>query len=116
MQNAHLAVDAVVASPIAAGFACLTAEEREMGVALVEFGAEVTTVSVFVAGMLLGMATIPMGSGDITDAIASAFGIRRFQAERLKCVNGSAIATPADHRELIPLSAPGEDALSLIHI
>jgi len=110
VQNAHLAVDAVVASPIAAGFACLTAEEREMGVALVEFGAEVTTVSVFVAGMLLGMATIPMGSGDITDAIASAFGIRRFQAERLKCVNGSAIATPADHRELIPLSAPGEDA------
>ena len=108
VQNAHLAVDGVVASPIAAGQACLSAEEREIGVALVEFGAEVTTVSVFVAGMLLGMATISMGSGDITDAIASSFGIRRFQAERLKCVNGSAIATPADHRELIPLEAPGD--------
>ncbi len=108
VQNAHLAVDGVIASPIAAGHACLTAEEREIGVALVEFGAEVTTVSVFVAGMLLGMATVPMGSGDITDAIASSFGIRRFQAERLKCVNGSAIATPADHRELIPLEAPGD--------
>ena len=108
VQNAHLAVDGVVASPIAAGYACLTAEEREIGVALVEFGAEVTTVSVFVAGMLLGMATIAMGSGDITDAIASSFGIRRFQAERLKCVNGSAIATPADHREIIPLEAPAD--------
>ena len=110
VQNAHLSVDAVVASPIAAGAACLTTEERELGVALVEFGAEVTTVSVFVAGMLLGLATIPVGSGDITDAIASAFAIRRFQAERLKCVNGSAIATPADHREKIPLDGPGEDA------
>ena len=108
VQNAHLAVDGVVASPIAAGHACLTVEEREIGVALVEFGAEVTTVSVFVAGMLLGMATVPMGSGDITDAIASSFGIRRFQAERLKCVSGSAIATPADHREMVPLSAPGD--------
>lgn len=110
VQNAHLQVEAVVASPIAAGFACLSAEERDLGVALVEFGAEVTTVSVYAAGMLLGLVTIPMGSGDVTDAIASAFGIRRFQAERLKCVHGSAIASPADHREMIPVNAPGDEA------
>jgi cell division protein FtsA len=36
-------------------------------------------------------------------------GIRRFQAERLKCVNGSAIASPADHREMIPVHGPGEE-------
>ncbi|MFC0588393.1 cell division protein FtsA [Novosphingobium aquiterrae] len=109
VQNAHLDVEAVIGSPIAAGYACLTAEERELGVALVEFGAEVTNVSVYAAGMLLGLVTIPMGSGDITDAVASAFGIRRFQAERLKCVHGSAIASPADHREMIPVNAPGEE-------
>lgn len=110
VQNAHLQVEAVVGSPIAAGHACLTAEERELGVALVEFGGEVTNVSVYAAGMLLGLVTIPLGSGDITDAIASAFGIRRFQAERLKCVHGSAIASPADHREMVPVNAPGEEA------
>ena len=49
-----------------------------------------------------------MGSAAITDAIASSFGIRRSQAERLKCVAGSAIASPADHRELIPVNGPGE--------
>ncbi|MEQ1495278.1 MAG: cell division protein FtsA [Novosphingobium sp.] len=110
VQNAHLQVEAVVGSPIAAGHACLSSEERELGVALVEFGGEVTNVSVYAAGMLLGLVTIPLGSGDITDAIASAFGIRRFQAERLKCVHGSAIASPTDHREMIPVNAPGEDA------
>jgi cell division protein FtsA len=110
VQNAHLDVEAVVGSPVAAGYACLSAEERELGVALVEFGAEVTNVSVYGAGMLLGLASIPIGSGDVTDAIASAFGIRRFQAERLKCVHGSAIASPADHREMIPVNAPGEEA------
>jgi cell division protein FtsA len=109
VQNAHLQCESVVASPIAAGHACLTPEERELGVALVEFGGEVTNVSVYAAGMLLGLVTIPLGSGDITDAIASGFGIRRFQAERLKCVHGSAIASPADHREMIPVNAPGEE-------
>ena len=114
VQNAHLEVEAVVAAPVAAGYACLTPEERELGVALVEFGAEVTNVSVYAGGMLVGMTTVPMGSGDITDAIASAFGIRRFQAERLKCVNGSAIASPADHREMIPIGAPGEEGGTLV--
>lgn len=108
VQNAHLAVDGLVGSPLATGYACLTPEERELGVALVEFGGEVTTVSVYAAGMLLGLVVIPFGSGDITDAIASAFGIRRYQAERLKCVSGSAIASPADHREMIPVNAPGD--------
>ena len=108
VQNAHLEVEAVVAAPLASGFACLTQEERELGVALVEIGSDVTNVSVFAAGMLLGLRSIPMGSGDITDAIASAFGIRRFQAERLKCVSGSAIASPSDHREMIPVNGPNE--------
>ncbi|HET9628610.1 MAG TPA: cell division protein FtsA [Novosphingobium sp.] len=110
VQQAHLEVEAVVASPVATGHACLSAEERDLGVALVEFGADVTNVSVHAGGMLLGLASIPLGSADITDAIASHFGIRRFQAERLKCVNGSAMASPADNRELIPVNGPGEEA------
>jgi cell division protein FtsA len=109
VQNAHLEVEGVVASPLATGFACLTSEERDLGVALVELGAQVTNVSVYMGGMLLGLTSIPRGSADITDAIASAFGIRRFQAERLKCVYGSAIASPADHREMIPVNGPGEE-------
>jgi len=108
VQNAHLEVEGVVAAPIAAGHACLTAEERDLGVALVEIGADITNVAVFAGGMLLGLHAVPMGSGSITDAIASSFGIRRSQAERLKCVAGSAIASPSDHRELIPVNGPGE--------
>ncbi len=109
VQNAHLDVEAVVASPLAAGHACLSAEERELGVALVEIGGDVTNVAVYIGGMLLGLKALPFGSNDITDAIASAFGIRRFQAERLKCVSGSAIASPADHREMIPVNGRGDE-------
>ncbi len=109
VQNAHLDVESVVASPLASAYACLSAEERDLGVALVEIGAQVTNVSVHAGGMLLGLKSIPIGSNDITDAIASSLGIRRGQAERLKCVSGSAIATPTDHREMVPVNGPGEE-------
>jgi cell division protein FtsA len=108
VQSAHLDVEGVVAAPLAAGYACLSEEERDLGVALVEIGADVTNVALFAAGMLLGLRAVPMGSGDITDAVASAFGIRRFQAERLKCVYGSAIASRSDHREMIPVNGPND--------
>ena len=109
VQTAHLDVEAVVASPLASAYACVTPEERELGVALIEIGAQVTNISVHSAGMLLGLKSIPIGSNDITDALASSFGIRRSQAERLKCVSGSAMASPTDHSEMIPVNAPGEE-------
>lgn len=108
VQNAHLEVEAVVAAPIAAGLACLSPEERDLGTALVEIGGEVTNVSLYAGGMLLGLQPIPIGSTDITDAVASAFAIRRFQAERLKCVSGSAIASRTDYREMIPVLGPSD--------
>jgi cell division protein FtsA len=114
VQNAHLEVEGVVATPLAAGYACLTQEERDLGVALVELGAAVTNVSVYAGGMLVGLTSIPRGSGEITDAVASAFGIRRFQAERLKCVNGSAIASPHDHREMVSVAGPDDAGSSVV--
>src|SRR3546814_7453134 len=39
VRSAHLAVKSIIAAPLATGFACLSDEERELGVALVEMGA-----------------------------------------------------------------------------
>ena len=61
IRSAHLGVKAIVASPVAAALACLTPEERELGVALVELGAEVTNVSLHAGGMLVGLRSIPLG-------------------------------------------------------
>lgn len=111
VRGAYLNVNAIVAAPLATGMACLTEEERDLGVALVELGAGVTNVSVYAGGMLLGIHSIPMGASDITDDIASAFGIRRSQAERVKCFYGSAMQSARDFREMIeivPNVAEGE--------
>jgi cell division protein FtsA len=111
-RAAHLGVEAVVASPVATGLSCLSQEERELGVALVEMGAGVTNVSVFVGGLLVGLATLNQGASDITDDIASAFGLRRAEAERLKCYYGSAISSPRDHQDVLEVAAPDDPARS----
>ncbi|TGX55594.1 cell division protein FtsA [Sphingomonas gei] len=101
VRSAHLEVRSIIAAPVATGLACLTDEERELGVALVEIGAGVTNVSVFAGGVLAGLASIAMGSSDITDDIASAFGTARTWAERTKCFHGSANLSPRDNHEMI---------------
>jgi len=100
-RAAHLDVESVVVAPVATGRACLTTEERDLGVALVELGASITNVSVFIGGMLVGLETIQKGASDITADIASTFGIRLAQAERLKCFHGSALTSPRDHQEIL---------------
>ncbi|MEL6875778.1 MAG: cell division protein FtsA [Pseudomonadota bacterium] len=105
VRGAHLNVRSIVASPIATGTACLSKEERELGVALVELGAEVTNISLFAGDMLVGLHTLPYGAADITDDIASSFGMRRAQAERIKCFYGSATTSPRDNHDVIQIDA-----------
>lgn len=108
VRSAHLNVDTIVASGVATSLAILGPEERELGVAVVEIGAGVTSVTVHGGGMLLGLATIPMGAADITADIATNFSTRRSAAERLKTLHGAATSTPRDNHEMIevpPLDA-----------
>ena len=109
IRSAHLGVKAIIASPIAAGLACLSEEERDLGVALVELGAEVTNVSVHFGGMLVGLRSIPLGARDITNDIAAAFAVQRRDAERLKCFYGSAMTSPRDNHEIIEAQQIGAE-------
>ncbi|MBW7945254.1 MAG: cell division protein FtsA [Sphingomonadaceae bacterium] len=109
VRTADLGVQTIVASPIAAGLACLAPEERDLGVALVEIGAGVTNVAVHVRGMLVGLSVIPMGSEDITADIASTFSTRRIHAERLKTLYGSATTSPRDNHDMIEILPISED-------
>ncbi|MBB4618759.1 cell division protein FtsA [Sphingomonas abaci] len=109
VRSAHLEVKSIIAAPVATGLACLSEEERELGVALVEIGAGITNVSLFAGGMLVGLCSIPVGAQDITDDIASAFGTRRALAERMKCFHGSANASPRDNHDMIPVTPVGAE-------
>jgi cell division septal protein FtsQ len=73
---------------------------------------------VFAGGMLVGVASLPIGGVDITDDIASAFGMRRMEAERMKCFYGSAMTSPRDNHDMIeiaPIAGGEEGTESLAH-
>jgi len=112
VAKSHLEVKSIIAAPLATGLACLSAEERELGTALVEMGAGITNVSLFAGGMLVGLTTIQMGAADITDDIASTFGASRNQAERIKYFHGCANATPRDNHEVIEITPLSDDGAS----
>jgi cell division protein FtsA len=92
-----------VATSMASGMAALTPEQRDLGVAVVDIGAALTNIALFAGGMLVGLATIPVGGDAITDDITSEFGTLRSHAERMKCFHGSAISSPRDHQDQIDL-------------
>lgn len=110
VAEAHLGLSSLVASPLAASMAVLDEEERDIGVALIEIGAGLTSIAVHKFGIAVGVATVPMGSADITDDIASAFATRRSTAERLKTFDGAAVATARDSVEPVTIPPASDDA------
>jgi len=109
VRSAHLGVRTMVASPAASSLAVLAPEERELGVALVEIGAGVTNIAVHMMGQLVGVASIAMGAGDITNDIASAFATRRSHAERLKTLHGAAITAQKDNHDIVEIPPISDD-------
>ena len=63
--------------------------------------------------MLVGLKSLAIGGGDITDDIAAAFGTRRAEAERIKCFYGSAMTSPRDNHDMIELApiAGGQEGI-----
>lgn len=109
VRAAHVDIREVVATMMAAGLSSLTEEQRDLGTALVDIGASLTNIGLFAGGMLFGVATLSAGGNDITDDIASEFGTKRSQAERLKCFYGSAISSPRDHQDRLDIVADGQE-------
>lgn len=88
LQNAvfrsGIAIDQQVVTPIAAARALLTTQQKELGVALVHFGAETTGIVVYEQGVITFTGIIPIGSNHITKDLV--YGLRTTPevAEKLK--------------------------------
>lgn len=75
----------------AVGDLVLKPGERELGCALVDFGAETTTVSVYKDGTLAFLSTIPMGSRLITLDLMAGLGITEEASENYKLTLGTMV-------------------------
>jgi cell division protein FtsA len=109
VERCHLDVEAVVATPYAAGLAALVEDEAEMGVAVVDMGGGTTSVGVFAGGHLVHTDAVAVGGNHITMDIARGLATSLAHAERLKTLYGSTIATASDDRETIAVASVDED-------
>lgn len=109
VEHCHLGVDAVIATPYAAGLSALVDDEAELGCAVVDMGGGTTSVGVFTGGHLVHCDAVAVGGHHVTMDIARGLSTRVSVAERLKTLYGSAIATASDERDMIAVHGVGED-------
>lgn len=79
-------------TPVSMANMVLTSEEKRLGCMLVDYGAETTSVSIYRNGNLAYLATLPLGSRNITRDITS-LNVLEGRAEELKTTSGNAIAS-----------------------
>lgn len=112
-EKVGLEINGYVARPLAEGALALTDEERRMGAMLVDLGAETTSVTIYKNGAPVYVATLPLGSRNITLDITHALNHIEERAEEIKKVSGNALGAESGRRT----GADGIDySLSLIHI
>lgn len=87
-EKLPLNINGHIVRPLAIAGITLTEDEKHLGCMLVDFGAETTTVSIYRGGTLRYLATIPMGSRNITRDL-TALNCLEKRAEELKKAVGN---------------------------
>ncbi|MFN0183990.1 MAG: cell division protein FtsA, partial [Aquabacterium sp.] len=90
VRRCGLEVDHLALNPMASAAAVLTADERDLGVALVDIGAGTTDVAIFTDGSIRHTAVIPIAGDLITSDIAMALRTPTKDAEEIKVEHGTA--------------------------
>lgn len=88
VTGAELEILDIFPSPIAAARAILSERQKELGVCLLDIGAETISLAVFEEGSLNHLAVLPVGSNNITNEIAISLKIEPEIAERIKIEYG----------------------------
>jgi cell division protein FtsA len=104
IYNAGVEIDNLVFAPLAAAESVLTKKQKELGVAVVDIGAGVTSLAVFEEGDLVHAAVLPVGAGHITNDIAIGLRTSIDVAEKVKLEFGTAILDGVNSNEEIDLS------------
>lgn len=93
VERCGLQVSDIILQSLAASYAVLTDDERELGVCLVDIGGGTTDIAVFAGGAICHTAIIPIAGDQITNDIAVALRTPTPHAEAIKIA--AACALPA---------------------
>jgi cell division protein FtsA len=93
----------LVLEPLAASYAVLSDDEKELGVALVEVGGASTGVAIFHEGKIRHLASIKFAGTHVTSDLVQGLSVTQADAERLKERHGVAYQPLVDAAEMVNL-------------
>ena len=88
LEQAGIQADNVILQPIASSRSVLSAEEKELGVVLIDIGGGTTDIAVWKEGSIIHSQIIPVGGNHFTNDLAVALKIPHSEAERIKINHG----------------------------
>ncbi len=107
VEKAGLEVDAVVLQPLASAEAVLTEEEKQLGVALIDFGGGTTDVAAFLEGTLRHTGAVGVGGQILTSDLTVGLRTTMSAAEKLKIHYGCCLAPMVPREEYIEVPGLG---------
>jgi cell division protein FtsA len=102
-----LTVNDVVLSPLASSYACLSDDEKELGVILLDVGGGTTDMVIYVNGSVVYTAAIPIGGSHVTNDIAVGLRTPALEAEKIKQKYGCALSSMVNKEETIDVPSVG---------
>ena len=114
VRRCGLEVEHLVLNPSASSAAVLSADEKDLGVALVDIGAGTTDVAIFTDGSIRHTAVIPIAGDLITSDIAMALRTPTKDAEEIKVEHGVAKQLLADAAAQLEVPGLGDRAPRLL--
>ncbi len=107
VERAGLEVEAVVLQPLASAEAVLTEEEKQLGVALIDFGGGTTDVAIFLEGNLRHTSAVGVGGQILTSDLTVGLRTTMSAAEKLKVHYGCCLAPMVPREEYIEVPGLG---------
>ena len=84
LEEIGIKIDQLVYSGLATAKSALTETEKELGVALVDIGSSITTITIFNEGAPVFSSVIPIGAGNVTNDLAIGLRFSLEDAEKIK--------------------------------
>lgn len=97
----------IVLQPLASSEACLSEEEKELGVCLVDIGGGTTDIAIFSGGAIVHTAVIALGGNNLTSDISIGLRTPAHEAERIKQKYGCALASMVSKEEQMEVPSVG---------
>ena len=106
-NRAGLDVCDIVLESLASSEAVLSEEERNLGVALIDFGGGTTDMAIFSKGSIKHTSVLPLGGNNLTYDISIGLRTPRIEAEKIKIKYGCGLSSMISRDETIEVPGVG---------